>query len=87
MSKSSKHVDLGVMDEKNYAMIEGKTYPIKFIGNDAYTYRHLPGCLAESSPKNCCQCGALGRTAKIYGVYVPETDESGNQTISNEPFS
>lgn len=73
MASSKENVDLGVMDDNNYAVIEGKKYPIKFVGPDANTYKHLSGCLAYRDPSGCCQCGVINRTSKIYGVYVPGT--------------
>jgi hypothetical protein len=59
----------------DYAIIEGKRYPLKFEGYDRYTYKHLSGCLANT-PGSCCQCGATERAKR---VFVAIADERGAQ--------
>lgn len=55
----------------DYALIAGRSYPLKFEGYDLRTYKHMEGCPAFKGERHICCCGAKDRAAKIYSVTVP----------------
>jgi len=59
------------MKDDNFAIVDGKRYPLKYEGVTRGSYKHLPGCLAFNNPTSCCQCGALSRAIKIFSCEVP----------------
>lgn len=67
----------------DFAMIDGKRYPIQFAGYDRDTYRHVEGCLAFLSERDACQCGASDRAKRFYVAELPPVSASGDATSSD----
>jgi len=65
----------------DYAMIEGKRYPLEFGGYDRGTFKHLEGCLANTG--GCCQCHAFERAKRVF-LAVAEPRASGNGPARHE---
>jgi hypothetical protein len=66
-----------VSDEKSqedYAMLNGKKYPIKAAGYEPSTYSHLDGCLYKNDRRMPCQCGALERSTIVFLAHVPYSE-------------
>ena len=72
-------VERGEQNE-NFAMINGVRYPVKYEGVERSTYNHLSGCLYADDSRMPCQCGALERATRLYGVYVPPKSDDSKET-------
>lgn len=66
-----KERESAVPTSEDYLMLDGQRYSVKFLGYEPATYSHKTGCLAYNNSTGSCQCNAIGRASKYFGVLLP----------------